>query len=170
MYRKNENLIAVYPGSFDPPTKGHIDIINRASKIFPNVVVAITYNYSKNHMFSLEERLSMMKEAVFKIKNVKVEAFSGLLVDYLNSINSFCIIRGLRALSDFEYEFQLALMNRKLKKDVETIFLMPDKEYTFLSSRMVRELAFLGGNFKKFVPNNVYKKINKIEKKRRKNV
>ncbi len=170
MYRKNENLIAVYPGSFDPPTKGHIDIINRASKIFPNVVVAITYNYSKNHMFSLEERLSMMKEAVFKIKNVKVEAFSGLLVDYLNSINSFCIIRGLRALSDFEYEFQLALMNRKLKKDVETIFLMPDKEYTFLSSSMVRELAFLGGNFKKFVPNNVYKKINKIEKKRRKNV
>ncbi len=170
MYRKNENLIAVYPGSFDPPTKGHIDIINRASKIFPNVVVAITYNYSKNHMFSLEERLSMMKEAVFKIKNVKVEAFSGLLVDYLNSINSFCIIRGLRALSDFEYEFQLALMNRKLKKDVETIFLMPDKEYTFLSSSMVRELTFLGGNFKKFVPNNVYKKINKIEKKRRKNV
>jgi pantetheine-phosphate adenylyltransferase len=170
MYRKNENLVAVYPGSFDPPTKGHIDIINRASKIFPNVVVAITYNYSKNHMFSLEERLSMMKEAVFKIKNVKVESFSGLLVDYLNSINSFCIIRGLRALSDFEYEFQLALMNRKLKKDVETIFLMPDKEYTFLSSSMVRELAFLGGNFKKFVPNNVYKKINEIERKRRKNV
>jgi pantetheine-phosphate adenylyltransferase len=92
------------------------------------------------------------------------------LVDYLNSINSFCIIRGLRALSDFEYEFQLALMNRKLKKDVETIFLMPDKEYTFLSSSMVRELAFLGGNFKKFVPNNVYKKINEIERKRRKNV
>lgn len=163
----NKNLVAVYPGSFDPPTNGHIDIINRASVIFPRVVVAITYNYNKNHMFSLEERLSMMKEAVFKIKNVKVVSFSGLLVDYLSSINSFCIIRGLRALSDFEYEFQMALMNRKLKKDVETIFLMPDNEYTFLSSSMVREIAFLGGNFKKFVPNNVYKKIGEIVKKRK---
>ena len=156
---KTKEIIAVYPGSFDPPTNGHIDIISRAAKIFPKVVVAITHNYNKKHMFTLEERLSMMKESVSKIKNVKVSSFSGLLVDYLNEIDSFCIVRGLRALSDFEYEFQMALMNRKLKKDVETVFLMPEQEYTFLSSSMVREIASLGGNFKNFVPNNVYKKI-----------
>ena len=150
---------AVFPGSFDPPTNGHIDIIGRASKIFPKVIVAITHNYNKNHMFTLEERLSMMKESVSSMKNVKVSSFSGLLVDYLDKIDSFCVVRGLRALSDFEYEFQMALMNRKLKKDVETIFLMPDQEYTFLSSSMVREIASLGGNFKNFVPKSVYKKI-----------
>ncbi|MBR3627238.1 MAG: pantetheine-phosphate adenylyltransferase [Elusimicrobia bacterium] len=154
-----KDIIAVYPGSFDPPTNGHIDIIGRAAKIFPKVIVAITHNYNKNHMFTLEERLSMMKESVSAMKNVKVSSFSGLLVDYLNEINSFCIVRGLRALSDFEYEFQMALMNRKLKKNVETIFLMPDQEYTFLSSSMVREIASLGGQFKNFVPKSVYKKI-----------
>ncbi len=152
-------MIAVYPGSFDPPTNGHIDIIGRAAKIFPKVIVAITHNYNKNHMFTLEERVSMMKETVSTIKNVKVSSFSGLLVDYLDKIDSFCIVRGLRALSDFEYEFQMALMNRKLKKDVETVFLMPDQEYTFLSSSMVREIASLGGQFKNFVPKSVYKKI-----------
>lgn len=156
---KNKDIIAVYPGSFDPPTNGHIDIIGRAAKIFPKVIVAITHNYNKNHMFTLEERLSMMKESVSAMKNVKVSSFSGLLVDYLNKIDSFCIVRGLRALSDFEYEFQMALMNRKLKKDVETIFLIPDQEYTFLSSSMIREIASLGGQFKNFVPKSVYKKI-----------
>lgn len=156
---KNKKIIAVYPGSFDPPTNGHIDIIARAAKIFPEVIIAITHNYNKKHMFSLDERISMMKEVVSNIKNAKVSSFSGLLVDYLNKIDSFCIVRGLRALSDFEYEFQMALMNRKLKKDVETIFLMPDQEYTFLSSSMVREIASLNGNFKNFVPKNVYKKI-----------
>ena len=156
---KNKNIIAVYPGSFDPPTNGHIDIIGRASKIFPKVVVAITHNYNKKHLFTLEERMSMMKDSVSKIDNVKVTSFSGLLVDYLNKIDSFCIVRGLRALSDFEYEFQMALMNRKLKKNVETIFLMPDQEYTFLSSSMVKEIASLNGDFKNFVPSNVYKKI-----------
>lgn len=158
---KHKDIIAVYPGSFDPPTNGHIDIIGRAAKIFPKVIVAITHNYNKNHMFSLEERLSMMKESVAEMKNVKVSSFSGLLVDYLNKIDSFCVVRGLRALSDFEYEFQMALMNRKLKKDVETIFLMPDQEYTFLSSSMVKEIASLGGDFKNFVPGVVYKKIKK---------
>ena len=156
---EHKDIIAVYPGSFDPPTNGHIDIIGRAAKIFPKVIVAITHNYNKNHMFTLEERLSMMKETVSAMKNVKVSSFSGLLVDYLNKIDSFCIVRGLRALSDFEYEFQMALMNRKLKRDVETIFLMPDQEYTFLSSSMVREIASLGGQFKNFVPKSVYKKI-----------
>lgn len=157
---KNKNkIIAVYPGSFDPPTNGHADIIGRAAKIFQEVIVAITHNYNKKHMFTLEERVSMMKEVVSGIDNVSVSSFSGLLVDYLDEIDSFCVIRGLRALSDFEYEFQMALMNRKLKKNVETIFLMPDQEYTFLSSSMVKEIAYLGGNFKDFVPNCVYEKI-----------
>ena len=156
---KNKKILAVYPGSFDPPTNGHIDIINRAAKIFSKVVVAVTHNYNKNHMFSLQERVDMMKESISNIENVEVSSFSGLLVDYLDKTDSFCIVRGLRALSDFEYEFQMALMNRKLKQNVETIFLIPDQEYTFLSSSMIREIATLGGDFKKFVPNPVYKKI-----------
>lgn len=156
---KNKNIVAVYPGSFDPPTNGHIDIIKRASKIFFKVIVAVTHNCNKKHMFSLQDRVSMMEESVKDIKNVKVSSFSGLLVDYLDKIDSFCIVRGLRALSDFEYEFQMALMNRKLKQEVETIFLVPDQEYTFLSSSTVREIASLGGNFKNFVPKCVYKKM-----------
>ncbi len=156
-----KNITAVYPGSFDPPTNGHIDIIKRASKIFSKVIVAVTHNCNKNHMFTLDERISMMRDSVVDIKNVKVSSFSGLLVDYLSKIESFCIVRGLRALSDFEYEFQMALMNRKLKKDVETIFLVPDQEYTFLSSSTVREIASLGGNFKNFVPKPVYQKMQK---------
>jgi len=156
---KNE-IIAVYPGSFDPLTKGHLDIIEKASKIFPAVVVAVANNYSKQNTFSVTERLGMMKESI-KIKNVKIDSFSGLLVDYLDNIGSFVVIRGLRALSDFEYEFQMALMNRTLNNKIETIFLMPDHKYTFLSSSMVREIASLGGNFKNFVPPAVYKTMKK---------
>ncbi len=160
-----KNISAVYPGSFDPPTNGHIDIIKRAAKIFSEVVVAVTHNCNKHHMFSLEERVDMMSRSVSEIKIVKVSSFSGLLVDYLDKTESFCIVRGLRALSDFEYEFQMALMNRKLKRDVETIFLVPDQEYTFLSSSTVREIASLGGDFKNFVPAPVYEKIIKIKGK-----
>jgi pantetheine-phosphate adenylyltransferase len=155
----NNNLIAVYPGSFDPPTNGHIDIIARASVIFPKVVVAITHNHSKDHLFSLEERVEMMKESTGFLKNIKVDSFSGLLVNYLDKIGGFVVIRGLRALSDFEYEFQMALMNRTLNKKIETVFLMPGQEYTFLSSSMVKEIAILDGNFKKLVPLPVYKKL-----------
>ena len=155
----NNNLIAVYPGSFDPPTNGHIDIIARASVIFPKVVVAITHNHSKDHLFSLEERVKMMKESTSFLKNIKVDSFSGLLVNYLDKIGGFVVIRGLRALSDFEYEFQMALMNRTLNKKIETVFLMPGQEYTFLSSSMVKEIAILDGDFKKLVPLAVYKKL-----------
>jgi len=155
----NNNLIAVYPGSFDPPTNGHIDIIARASVIFPKVVVAITHNHSKDHLFSLEERVKMMKESTGFLKNIKVDSFSGLLVNYLDKIGGFVVIRGLRALSDFEYEFQMALMNRTLNKKIETVFLMPGQEYTFLSSSMVKEIAILDGDFKKLVPLAVYKKL-----------
>lgn len=158
-----KEIIAVYPGSFDPLTNGHLDIIEKASKIFPSVVVAVANNYSKQNTFSVKERLDMMKESI-KIKNVKIDSFSGLLVNYLDKIGSFVVIRGLRALSDFEYEFQMALMNRKLNDKIETIFLMPDHKYTFLSSSMVREIANLGGDFKNFVPPVVYKKIKKIFK------
>jgi len=153
------NKVAVYPGSFDPPTNGHIDIITRASKIFPEVIVAITENYNKHYMFSIQERVAMMKESVAKIKNVKVDSFSGLLTDYVTKIDGCFVIRGLRALSDFEYEFQMALMNRKLNKQIETIFLMPDQIYTFLSSSMVKEIAELGGAFENFVPKPVCKRI-----------
>ncbi|MDD2523798.1 MAG: pantetheine-phosphate adenylyltransferase [Endomicrobiia bacterium] len=155
----NNNIVAVYPGSFDPPTKGHLDIISRASKIFPKVIVAITENYNKHHMFNLQERVDMMKESVSNIKNVEVDSFSGLLADYLVKIESFFVIRGLRALSDFEYEFQMALMNRTLNQKIETIFLMPDQIYTFLSSSMIKEIAGLGGDFKNLVPEPVYKRF-----------
>ncbi len=155
-----KEIIAVYPGSFDPLTNGHLDIIEKASKIFPTVVVAVANNYSKQNTFSVNERLDMMKESI-NIRNVKIDSFSGLLVDYLDKIGSFVVIRGLRALSDFEYEFQMALMNRNLNNKIETIFLMPDHNYTFLSSSMVREIASLGGNFKNFVPVAVYKKMKK---------
>ncbi len=155
----NNNLIAVYPGSFDPPTNGHIDIISRASVIFPKVIVAITHNQNKEHLFSLEERVEMMKQSTSSLKNVQIDSFSGLLVDYLDNIGSFVVVRGLRALSDFEYEFQMALMNRTLNRKIETVFLMPAQEYTFLSSSMVREIAVLNGDFKKLVPDAVYKKL-----------
>jgi len=155
----NNNLIAVYPGSFDPPTNGHIDIISRASVIFPKVIVAITHNQNKEHLFSLEERVEMMEQSTSSLKNVQIDSFSGLLVDYLDNIGSFVVVRGLRALSDFEYEFQMALMNRTLNRKIETVFLMPAQEYTFLSSSMVREIAVLNGDFKKLVPDAVYKKL-----------
>ena len=156
---KHKEIIAVYPGSFDPPTNGHIDIIGRAAKLFPKVIVAITHNYNKKHMFTLEERLSMMKEAVSKMKNVKVASFSGLLVDYLNKIDSFCIVRGLRALSDFEYEFQMALTNKKLNPNMETVFFTSRSEYMYLSSGAVRQVAALGGDITGFVPEIIKDKV-----------
>lgn len=151
---------AVYPGSFDPPTNGHLDIIERASKMFPEVIVAVTENANKNHMFSLKERVELLKKSAKHLKNVKVVYFEGLLANYLKKINSFVLIRGLRALSDFEYEFQMALMNRKLNSKIETVFLMPDQAYTFLSSSMVKEIAALGGKVECLVPKYVAQEIN----------
>ncbi|MDR2399436.1 MAG: pantetheine-phosphate adenylyltransferase [Endomicrobium sp.] len=143
---------AVYPGSFDPHTNGHLDIIARASRLFPNIIVAVTDNVNKKHTFTLQERVDLLKKSTENLENVEVLSFSGLLADYLEKINSFIVIRGLRALSDFEYEFQMALMNRKLNKKIETIFLTPDQSYTFLSSSMVKEIAMLGGSTRDFVP------------------
>jgi len=157
-------ISAVYPGSFDPPTNGHLDIIARASALFPKIIVAVTENQSKKHLFSLKERVSLLKEASAKFKNVEVVSFSGLLAHFLKKIDSYTVIRGLRALSDFEYEFQMALMNRNLNKKIETVFLMPDQAYTFLSSSMVKEIAALGGNTSGLVPRCVEKKLKEIAK------
>lgn len=150
---------AVYPGSFDPPTNGHLDVIERASKIFPRLIVAVTDNQSKTPSYTLKERLTLLKSITKKYSGVKVEIFSGLLVHYLKKKNARILIRGLRAVSDFEYEFQLALMNRKLSPSTETVFLMPDEKYVYLSSRMVNEVARLGGNVGCFVPPAVRSRI-----------
>jgi pantetheine-phosphate adenylyltransferase len=146
---------AIYPGSFDPITNGHLDLIERAVKLFDRVIVAIARNESKQPLFDQKERLTMVKEAVASFKTVEVEWFDGLLVNYAEKQGGCAIIRGLRAVSDFEFEFQLALMNRKLNERVETIFMMPRETYTFLSSRIVKEIAHLGGDVSSFVPGHV---------------
>ncbi|MBU2567914.1 MAG: pantetheine-phosphate adenylyltransferase [Elusimicrobia bacterium] len=151
--------LAVYPGSFDPPTNGHIDIITRASQLFDRVIVAITDNPNKKPFFNIEERKRMLIASLKNIRSVEVDSFTGLLINYLGKKKARIIIRGLRAVSDFEYEFQLALMNRKLSKNIETVFLMPDEKYTFLSSSMVKEVALLGGGIKDFVPSIVERNI-----------
>lgn len=157
--------IAVYPGSFDPLTNGHLDIIIRATHLFPKVIVAVTNNTSKNPTFKLQDRLHMIKESTRNLATVQVDSFSGLLVNYVEKNNASVIIRGLRAISDFEYEFQMALMNRRLDKKIEAVFLMPDEAYTYLSSRMVKEVAKLGGSIKGLVPPEVEKYLLRKYKK-----
>ncbi len=143
---------AIYPGSFDPVTNGHLDVVERARKLFDEVIVAVAHNDEKQPLFSLEERLDFLKQTVGKIENVRVAQFDGLLIQFAVREKANAVIRGLRAVSDFEFEFQMALMNRKLENAVETIFLMPKEEYTYLSSRLVKEIARLGGDVSKFVP------------------
>jgi len=146
---------AIYPGSFDPLTNGHLDVIERASKLFDRIIVAIAFNDSKNPLFSLAERRELVSRSIEHLKNAEADTFNGLLVDYVEQRCGQAIIRGLRAVSDFEFEFQLALMNRKLNERVETIFMMPKDTYTFLSSRIVKEIARLGGDVSAFVPLHV---------------
>ena len=146
---------AIYPGSFDPLTNGHLDVIERAVKLFDRVVVAVARNEGKGPLFSLEERVELVRQSITHIKTVEVDSFDRLLVDYANQRNAQAIVRGLRAVSDFEFEFQLALMNRKLNEKVETIFMMPKDTYTFLSSRIIKEIARLGGDITTFVPTHV---------------
>src|SRR5437667_6147010 len=143
---------AVYPGSFDPVTNGHLDVIERARKLFDEVIVAVAHNDEKQALFSLEERLELLKTSIGNIDNVRIAQFDGLLVEFAAAQRARAVVRGLRAVSDFEFEFQMALMNRKLNSDVETIFLMPKEEYTYLSSRLVKEIARLGGDVSSFVP------------------
>ena len=147
--------IAVYPGSFDPITNGHLDVIRRAAKMFDRVWVALAQHAEKQPLFTVAERQSMMRAAVRGMHNVVVDDFDGLLVHYVRRRRATVVVRGLRAVSDFEFEFQMALMNRRLDPRVETIFLMPKDEYTFLSSRLVKEVAALGGKVSGFVPRGV---------------
>lgn len=153
--------IAVYPGSFDPVTNGHLDIIKRAARVFEKVYVAILTNSSKSPMFTVDERVSMIKRSVEEmgIKNVEITAFSGLLVDFVAEKNANVIIKGLRAVSDFEYEFQMALMNHKLLRDVETLFMMTSNKYSYLSSSIVKEVARYGGNLTGLVPEGLIPEI-----------
>lgn len=144
--------IAVYPGSFDPVTRGHLDIIRRACRLFDRVIVAVSDNPSKDHTFDARERVSMVRDCVRGLPQAEVDTFSGLLVDYLKARNARVLIRGLRAVSDLEYEFQLASMNSRLHREAETLFLMPDERYTYLSSSIVKEVARLGARIEGFVP------------------
>lgn len=146
---------AIYPGSFDPFTNGHLDIVQRAIKLFDTVIVAVANNEGKKPLFTLDERVGLVKKSVRGFPNVTVDSFSGLLVNYVEERGGQAVIRGLRAISDFEFEFQLALMNRKLNERVETIFMMPKETYTFLSSRITKEIARLGGDVRAFVPAHV---------------
>lgn len=146
---------AIYPGSFDPLTNGHLDVVQRATKLFDRVVIAVAKNESKNPLFSLEERVELVTKAVAHLPGVEADAFDGLLVEYVAKQKAQAVVRGLRAVSDFEFEFQMALMNRKLDERIETIFMMPKDTYTFLSSRIVKEIARLGGDVSEFVPVHV---------------
>lgn len=155
--------IAIYPGTFDPITKGHLDIIERAAQMFDHVIVTVAENSSKTPMFTADERLAMVRIAIkeARLKGVSAEHFSGLLVNFARKKKATALIRGLRAVSDFEYEFQMALMNRKQAPTITTVFLMPHEKYTYLNSSIVREIARLNGNFKDFVPSSVYKTMKK---------
>jgi pantetheine-phosphate adenylyltransferase len=146
---------AIYPGSFDPLTNGHLDVIERAVKLFDRVVVAVAKNESKQPLFSLDERLALVRQAIKHIPTAEADTFDSLLVNYVERRNAQAIVRGLRAISDFEFEFQLALMNRKLNEKIETIFMMPKDTYTFLSSRIIKEIARLNGDVTAFVPAHV---------------
>ena len=152
---------AIYPGSFDPVTNGHLDVIERARKLFDEVVVAVADNDEKQPLFSLKERLDLLRETAGRIGNVRVAQFKGLLVEFARAEDAGAVIRGLRAVSDFEFEFQMALMNRKMEPTVETIFMMPKEEYTYISSRIVKEIARLGGNVQSFVPDCVVQALAK---------
>ena len=152
---------AIYPGTFDPPTYGHLDVIKRASAIFDKVIVAVNEGSRKNVWFTGKERIKMLKDITVGLDNVVVDSFNELLVDYVKRKNVNVVVRGLRALSDFEYEFQMALTNRGLAPTIETVFLMPSENYSYLSSSLIKEISALGGSVKKFVPSVIEKQLKK---------
>lgn len=151
--------VAVYPGSFDPLTNGHLDIIRRSGRMFDRVIVAVLVNASKDPLFSLEERVGMARDAVRGEPGAEVDTFDGLLVDYVARVGAGVVVRGLRAVSDFEYEYQMALMNRRLNDEVETVFMMPAEQYVYISSRLVKEVCMLGGNVSGLVPEPVERRL-----------
>ena len=152
-------VIAIYPGSFDPLTNGHLDLIERGAKIFDELIVAILRNPEKEALFSLEERLDMIRAMTAQRENVRVDSFDGLMVDYALKVGATAVLRGIRAISDYEYELQMALMTRKLEPRLETVFMMPAETYSYLSSRLVRQVAMLGGSVRGLVPEMVEQKL-----------
>jgi pantetheine-phosphate adenylyltransferase len=159
--------VAIYPGSFDPLTNGHVDIIERGARIFDAIIVAILANVEKTPLFSENERIAIIRDVFKDHQNVQVEAFSGLLVEYAQRKNATVLVRGLRAVSDFEYEFQMALMNRHLAPGLETVFMMPDEKYTYISSRLIKEVFTLGGEITGLVPPVVEEKLRAKQRKKK---
>lgn len=159
MQEKFENKIAVYPGSFDPITNGHVDIIKRGIRIFDEIIVLVAYNPRKSSLFTVEERCQFVREVFQGYEGIRVDSYDGLLVDYLKGSGANTILRGMRALSDFEYEFQMALMNRRQTKNIETVFLMSGFRWFYTSSNLIKEVASLGGLVKGLVPENVHQKL-----------
>lgn len=158
---KFTSRVAVYPGSFDPITNGHVDIIKRGIRIFDEIIVLVAYNPNKasSYTFTVEERVQMVQETIADIKGVKADSHAGLLVDYLKKVNANIILRGMRALSDFEYEFQMALMNRRQTREIETVFLMSGFKWFYTSSKIIKEVVSMGGSIKALVPDNVIQKL-----------
>jgi len=156
-----KDVIAIYPGTFDPPTYGHLDIIERAAKIYPKVIVAVAASSGKNAWFNVADREQMLRSITKKFKNVEIDSFNELLVSYAKRKKASVIVRGLRALSDFEYEFQMALTNRSLSPDIETVFLMTHEKYSYLSSSLIKEISSLRGDLKKFVPKEIENRLRK---------
>ena len=154
-----KRITAIYPGSFDPPTNGHLDLIRRGARIFDELVVSVLNNSEKSPLFSVDERLEMLRECAAQWENVRVESFDGLLVDYARKCGATAVLRGVRAVSDYEYELQMAWMNRKLDSGLETVFMMPGESYAYLSSRLVREIASLGGALEGMVPHPVENRL-----------
>jgi len=155
----------VYPGTFDPVTFGHIDVIRRVSSIYDRVLIAVAKSEEKSPLFPVDERVEMIKEVIQDLENVEVEGFEGLAVDYARARSSRVVVRGLRMISDFEYEFQMALTNRKLDPDIETVFMMPNEDFSYLSSRLIKEVSRLGADVSAFVPANVVAKLKRVMKK-----
>jgi pantetheine-phosphate adenylyltransferase len=153
------SVSALYPGTFDPPTNGHVDLIHRGSKLFEHLTVGILKNPVKNPLFTVEERVEMLKEATSALGNVSIATFDGLMVDFARQQQAKAVLRGIRAISDYEHEFQMALMNRRLAPEVETVFLQPAGRYSFVSSRMVKEVFSFGGDVSGLVPPNVLKRL-----------
>ncbi|HET8823715.1 MAG TPA: pantetheine-phosphate adenylyltransferase [Terriglobales bacterium] len=154
-----KKVTAIYPGSFDPPTNGHLDLIHRGSRVFDQLIVAILRNPDKTPLFSVGDRKRMLEDLTANIKNVSVETFDGLTVEFAEKVNAGAMLRGIRALSDYEYELQIAMMNRKLSPELETVFMMPAEQYSYLSSRLVREAAKLGGDVSSLVPELVEQRL-----------
>lgn len=160
------DVVAIYPGSFDPVTNGHLDLIQRGTHIFDQLIVAVLRNAEKSPLFTLDERVSMLREFTAEFENVRIDTFDGLLVDYARQVKAKALLRGIRAISDYEYELQMALMNRKLYPEVETVFMMPAASYSFVSSRLVKEIAQLGGSVTGLVPKAVEERLlNKVNGK-----